>query len=98
MVGKVAVLIVDSEGTGAMVDSDVNHDTRIFALAVLLASTFVYNSVGAIDEGALEALGLVVNLTKFIQLKYICKSITLDPMRNQTKRTIKMLCHNSVGC
>jgi len=68
--GKMAILIVDSEGTGALNDSDVNHDTRIFALAILLASTFVYNSVGAIDEGALESLGLVVNLTKFIKLKY----------------------------
>lgn len=67
--GKMAILIVDSEGTGALNDSDVNHDTRIFALAILLASTFVYNSVGAIDEGALESLGLVVNLTKFIKLK-----------------------------
>ncbi|XP_001347247.1 Guanylate nucleotide binding protein (macronuclear) [Paramecium tetraurelia strain d4-2] len=68
-VGKTSILIVDSEGTGALNDSDVNHDTRIFALAVLLASSFVYNSVGAIDEGALESLSFVVNLTKFIQLR-----------------------------
>lgn len=67
--GDLSILIVDSEGTGALSDSDANHDTRIFALAILLASTFVYNSVGAIDEGALESLSLVVNLTKFIQLK-----------------------------
>lgn len=66
MVGNTSVLIIDSEGTGALNDSDVNHDTKIFALAVLLASTFVYNSVGPIDEGALESLGLVVNLTKFV--------------------------------
>lgn len=76
--GKMAILIVDSEGTGALNDSDVNHDTRIFALAILLASTFVYNSVGAIDEGALESLGLVVNLTKFIKLKYfICHNFQI---------------------
>jgi hypothetical protein len=62
----VSVLIVDSEGTGAFSDSDTNHDTRVFALSVLLGSIFVYNSVGAIDEQAIEALGLVVNLTKFI--------------------------------
>jgi hypothetical protein len=60
------LLIIDSEGTGSLSDSDLTHDTTIFALSVLLSSTFVYNSVGAIDENAIEALGLVVNLTKFI--------------------------------
>lgn len=64
-------MIIDSEGTGSLADSDLTHDTTIFALSVLLSSTFVYNSVGAIDENAIEALGLVVNLTKFIQMRYI---------------------------
>jgi hypothetical protein len=59
MIGQTAdgkpinVLIIDSEGIGAL-DADTNHDSRIFSLALLLCSQFIYNSVGAIDENALE--------------------------------------------
>jgi hypothetical protein len=35
---------------------------KIFCLAVLLSSTFIYNSVGSIDEPALQTLSLVLNL------------------------------------
>jgi hypothetical protein len=61
------VIIIDSEGIGAL-DEDQNHDTKIFTLAVLSASTFIYNSVGSIDENALQNLSLVVNLSKNIQI------------------------------
>ena len=56
------VIVVDSEGIGGL-DVDNNHDMRIFSLALLLASYFLYNSVGSIDENALSSLQLVVNLT-----------------------------------
>lgn len=49
---KYRVLIVDSEGIGAF-NEDENHDTRIFLLALLLSSYFIYNSMGTIDENAL---------------------------------------------
>ena len=49
-------------------DEDQTHDTRIFTLAILSASSFIYNSVGSIDENALQNLSLVVNLTKSIQI------------------------------
>lgn len=62
------VLIVDSEGIGGL-DEDNNHDMRIFSLALLLSSYFLYNSVGSIDENALSSLSLVVNITKHIQFK-----------------------------
>jgi len=62
------ILVVDSEGIGAL-DEDSNHDTKIFSLTVLLSSIFIYNSVGSIDESAIQNLSLVVNLTKNIQLK-----------------------------
>ena len=42
---------------------------RIFSLALLLSSYFIYNSTGSIDENALNNLSLVVNLTKHIQFK-----------------------------
>lgn len=61
------VLIIDSEGIGAL-DEDQNHDIKIFTLAILSSSIFIYNSVGSIDENALQNLSMVVNLTKNIQL------------------------------
>ena len=59
---------MDSEGIGAL-DEDADHDTRIFSLTILLSSFFLYNSIGALDESALENLSLVVNLTKHIHIK-----------------------------
>jgi len=64
----VSVVVVDSEGIGGL-DEDEDHDIRIFSLAVLLASSFLYNSVGSIDETALQNLSLVTNLTKHITSK-----------------------------
>lgn len=48
----IKVIILDTEGLGAL-DEDSNHDVRIFSLAILLSSFFIYNSVGSIDENAL---------------------------------------------
>lgn len=59
---------MDTEGLNA-IDQDNNHDIRIFSLAILLASYFIYNSMGSIDENAIQSLNLVVNLTKHIQIK-----------------------------
>ena len=39
----VKVLVLDTEGLGAT-DEEQNHDVRIFSLAILLASYFIYNS------------------------------------------------------
>lgn len=64
----IKVLVLDTEGLGAL-DEDSNHDVRIFSLAILLSSFFLYNSVGSIDENALQQLSLVINLTKHIQIK-----------------------------
>ncbi|CAG9316966.1 unnamed protein product [Blepharisma stoltei] len=67
--GKIcSIVVLDSEGIGAL-DEDSDHDTRIFSLALLISSCFIYNSVGAIDESALQNLSLVVNLTKHIHIK-----------------------------
>jgi hypothetical protein len=61
-----SVLIVDSEGLGGLDESN-NHDMRIFSLALLMSSYFIYNSMTQIDENALQNLSLVVNLTKYIE-------------------------------
>lgn len=65
---KINVIVVDTEGLGAL-DEDSNHDNKIFSLALLMASEFIYNSSGAIDENSIENLNLILNLTKHIQLK-----------------------------
>lgn len=62
------IIIIDSEGIGAL-DEDQDHDSRIFSLAILLSSYFVYNSIGSIDESSLQNLSLIVNLTKHIHIK-----------------------------
>jgi len=62
------MIVVDTEGLGAY-DEDENHDSKIFLLALLLSSLLIYNSVGTIDENALNSLSLVINLAKKIQLK-----------------------------
>ncbi len=55
------MLLIDSEGIGAF-DEDENHDSKIFLLALLLSSYFIYNSMGTIDENAINSLSLIVSL------------------------------------
>eukprot|EP00742_Colponemidia_sp_Colp-10_P003322 GILJ01003537.1.p1 GENE.GILJ01003537.1~~GILJ01003537.1.p1 ORF type:complete len:897 (+),score=138.74 GILJ01003537.1:235-2691(+) len=64
----ITYILLDSEGTGSF-ERDPTHDSKLFALVVLISSYFVYNSVGVIDEGAIHNLSLVANLSKNIQLK-----------------------------
>ncbi len=45
-------------------DESSNHDSRIFLFSLLLSSYFIYNSVGSIDENALNTLSLIINLAK----------------------------------
>ena len=40
--------LIDTEGLGAY-DEEVNHDSKIFLIAVLISSLFIYNSVGIIN-------------------------------------------------
>ena len=61
-------LIMDSEGIGG-INEDQNHDTRIFLLATLLSSLLIYNSVGTIDENALQNISLIVNMSKQLQIR-----------------------------
>ena len=62
------VILIDTEGFGGM-DENANHDSRIFLFSLLLSSYFIYNSVGSIDENALNTLNLIINLAKDIQSK-----------------------------
>lgn len=75
---KIRILIMDTEGLGAF-DEDSNHDVRVFSLAILLSSQFIYNSMGSIDEQALNNMSLVINLTKHIHLKSTGSNEDMDP-------------------
>ena len=60
--------LIDTEGLGAY-DEEVNHDSKIFLIAVLISSLFIYNSVGYIDENTINNLSFVLNLSKTIKLR-----------------------------
>jgi hypothetical protein len=61
-------LLLDTEGFGG-VDESVSYDSKIFIFALLLSSLFIFNSVGNIDEPALNTIDLVLNLARQIQGK-----------------------------
>ncbi len=64
------VMLIDTEGLGSL-EEDQNHDAKIFALALLISSLLVYNSVGSIDDEAIQRLGLVIKLSKYVDLDEI---------------------------
>ena len=65
---KLKVIVIDSEGIGAF-GEDQNHDTKIFLFALLLSSYFIYNSMGTIDENAINNLSLIINLSKNLHIQ-----------------------------
>ena len=76
---EMPIIVIDTEGLGAF-DEEQNHDTKIFLLAMLLCSLMIYNSVGPIDENALNNLSLVVNLSQSLQIKKGEDAIDADEM------------------
>lgn len=62
------IFLIDTEGLGST-ERDQTIDMIIFSISVLISSTFVYNSIGNIDEQALEDLSLVCKLTQHIHVK-----------------------------
>ncbi|WOK99270.1 guanylate-binding protein 3 [Canna indica] len=62
------ILLLDTEGIDAY-DQTGAYSTKIFSLAVLLSSMFVYNQMGGIDEAALDRLSLVTEMTKHIRVR-----------------------------
>lgn len=64
-VGSKKVLLLDTEGSGSL-EKDINHDAKIMALAIMLSSTFCYNSRGVIDEKAIEQLSVAAHISDYI--------------------------------
>ena len=71
--------LIDTEGLGAY-DEEVNHDSKIFLISILISSLFIFNSFGTIDENAISSLSFVVNLSKTIKLKNSFKEDNKDEL------------------
>ncbi|XP_057627823.1 guanylate-binding protein 6-like [Chionomys nivalis] len=76
------LVLLDTEGLGDVEKGDPKNDSWIFALAVLLSSTFVYNSMNTINHQALEQLHYVTELTELIRAK---SSPSTDGIKNSTE-------------
>lgn len=61
-------LVADTEGL-ASITAGPNHDLKIFTLAILTSSNFIYNTKGTIDEDAINKLSLCVNLARDLKGK-----------------------------
>lgn len=67
---SVPELLAADERVGlGSIDASATHDARIFSLACLLSSLLIYNSMGTIDETALDRLSLVTHLTSHIHAR-----------------------------
>ena len=62
-----ALVFLDTEGLGGL-EVDQKYDVQIFALATLLCSHLVYNSLGSIDENTINNLSFVANLSQYIRV------------------------------
>lgn len=63
------LVLLDTEGLEDIEKGDKQNDCWIFALAVLLSSTFIYNSIGTINQQAMDQLHYVTELTDLIKSK-----------------------------
>ncbi|XP_072505103.1 guanylate-binding protein 3-like [Notamacropus eugenii] len=72
------LILLDTEGLGDVEKGDCKNDSWIFALAILLSSTFVYNSMNTIDHQALEQMQYVTELTERIKVNTSPKDIGED--------------------
>ncbi|KAL4491464.1 hypothetical protein ABPG72_008120 [Tetrahymena utriculariae] len=64
------LIILDTEGLNS-IQRDQTIDMKIFSISVLLASMFVYNNLGHIDEQAIESLSLVARLSENICIQKV---------------------------
>ncbi|XP_060237054.1 guanylate-binding protein 6-like isoform X2 [Meriones unguiculatus] len=79
---KHTLVLLDTEGLGDVEKGDPKNDSWIFALALLLSSTFIYNSMSTINHQALEQLHYVTELTQLIRVK---SSPNCEGIKNSTE-------------
>lgn len=61
------LVLLDTEGLQSIGQTE-GHDAKIFCLAILLSSFFIYNSEQAVNNAAIDQLSLVAQLTKKIRV------------------------------
>ncbi|XP_058394445.1 guanylate-binding protein 5 isoform X1 [Diceros bicornis minor] len=61
------LVLLDTEGLGDVEKGDKMNDTQIFALAILLSSTFVYNTMNKIDQRAIDLLHYATELSNLLR-------------------------------
>ncbi|XP_043431456.1 guanylate-binding protein 5-like isoform X3 [Prionailurus bengalensis] len=75
------LVLLDTEGLGDVEKGDKKNDTQIFALAILLSSTFVYNTMNKIDQRAMDLLHYVTELSNLL---WTVSSPDLDGVEDTT--------------
>ncbi|CAO2600247.1 Guanylate-binding protein 5 [Lemmus lemmus] len=63
------LVLLDTEGLGDVEKINEKNDTQIFALAILLSSTIVYNTMNKIDQGAIDLLHNVTEMTNLLRTR-----------------------------
>ncbi|XP_073511937.1 guanylate-binding protein 7-like [Phyllobates terribilis] len=81
------LVLMDTEGLGDVEKGNSQNDSWIFALAVLLSSTLVFNSVGTIDQQAMDQLHYVTELTEKIKIKSAELEADMEDDSSEFKRT-----------
>nr|XP_031536356.1 guanylate-binding protein 5 isoform X2 [Vicugna pacos] len=61
------LVLLDTEGLGDIEKGDKKNDTQIFVLALLLSSTFVYNTMNKIDQRDIDLLHYVTELSGLLR-------------------------------
>ncbi len=61
------LLLLDTEGLQSIEQTE-GHDAKIFCLAILLSSFFIYNSESRINSAAIDQLSMVLQLARKIRL------------------------------
>ena len=61
-------ILLDTEGLGST-DREFETDIKIFALSILLSSTFVFNQIGHINEQSIDDLSVVIRLTNELRIR-----------------------------
>nr|XP_048309660.1 guanylate-binding protein 2-like isoform X7 [Myodes glareolus]XP_048309666.1 guanylate-binding protein 2-like isoform X7 [Myodes glareolus] len=76
------LVLLDTEGLGDVAKEDNENDCWIFALAVLLSSTLIYNSLEAINQEAMDQLHYVTELADRIKSKSTPEQCGIDDSAN----------------
>ena len=64
--GRVPAVVLDTEGTNSM-EASPEQDAKLLSIAVSMASMFVFNSSGALDEASLSEMAVVTYATRGLQ-------------------------------